>query len=752
MRQEGRRRTSAPEAIAEARGALEAGRLSAALAAAERAVAEADRAPQREARTHARRLLARALVAKDRAKEAQSVAVEAVRIARAARSAREEALAELAVAEALVAQGLSMDALRHAARGRKLAHKSGHRPTLLASMRDVAALLAQLGDDDRARTLFDETLAEADAHLSPPEAAGVLLAAAVAHRAAGRGALALALLERAAGAARAHGAAVLAYDVALARVRVWLEASVPERAREALRAARAPEEVPAATRAHVVALHASIALAESERHDRIDELLDEAAAWSLETPARLALERVRAASFLARGRAEEAERIAVGIAAVASKGGMRAEAAYGLAIAAKAGSPDAWLLRWLGALSLSSAGVATRIEHEAMAALASEPEPIGQLARNGLAITRARLVDHAPEEAKRSLQRSLRLVESRVLALRQSRRAGAEVSLDAALLKAKEEAGIAGASPSLLRAIGTVARAARSDASLVLTGETGSGKELFARFVHRLSARANGPFVAINCAAIAEPLLEGELFGHERGAFTGAERARRGLFLEAEGGTLFLDEVGEMSPAMQVKLLRVLEDREVRAVGSNRSRKVDVRVVAATHRDLATMVAQEKFRQDLFYRLAAITVRIPSLRERPEDVPTIARALLARDPETKSYRFDVPALTALAGHTWPGNVRELANVLRVAAAMCEGTVIGGPDIQRAIDSGASRLEASGARAFDETTLSALRARHRAEVRELVGRALASADGNKLRAARALGVSRQGLYRVLSESS
>jgi transcriptional regulator with PAS, ATPase and Fis domain len=302
-----------------------------------------------------------------------------------------------------------------------------------------------------------------------------------------------------------------------------------------------------------------------------------------------------------------------------------------------------------------------------------------------------------------------------------------------------------------MKAVATVARAARSTASLVLTGETGSGKELFARFGHRLSPRARAPFVAINCAAIPQPLLEAELFGHERGAFTGAERSRGGLFVEAEGGTLFLDEVGEMSAAMQAKLLRVLEDGEVRAVGGTRSRVVDVRVIAATHRDLTQMVTEGTFREDLYYRLAAITVRVPSLRERPEDLPAIARALLAREVPTKDHRLDVPALTLLSEHAWPGNVRELANVLRVAATMVEGTVIGRPDLATAI--GSSLAARGGARAnggllVKETSLSALRARHRAEVKELVGRAVAGADGNKRKAARSLGVSRQGLYRVL----
>jgi transcriptional regulator with PAS, ATPase and Fis domain len=207
-----------------------------------------------------------------------------------------------------------------------------------------------------------------------------------------------------------------------------------------------------------------------------------------------------------------------------------------------------------------------------------------------------------------------------------------------------------------------------------------------------------------------------------------------------------------MSPAMQAKRLRVLEEREGRAVGGVRSRPVDVRVIAATHRDLAALLRRGAFREDLFYRLAAITVRIPPLREHPEDLPAIARALLARDEATKDHRLDMPALALLSEHAWPGNVRELANVLRVAAAMVEGQVIGAEELAAALDSSHHRpqghMESGGRNAPRETTLSALRARHRSELRELVGRAVASADGNKRKAAKALGVSRQGLYRVL----
>jgi transcriptional regulator with PAS, ATPase and Fis domain len=401
------------------------------------------------------------------------------------------------------------------------------------------------------------------------------------------------------------------------------------------------------------------------------------------------------------------------------------------------------------ALALASGGVMARTEFEALAALSGDAEPIGTLARTSLAVVRSRLVERTPTHLRSLCKKTLRQLEAKLVAQRSSRRQEVVTTLSEETLKAKEELGIVGSSPALLRAIGTVARAARSDTSMVITGETGAGKELFARLAHRLSRRKDGPFVALNCAAIPEPLLEAELFGHERGAFTGAERSRTGLFVEAEHGTLFLDEVGEMSPGMQAKLLRVLEDGQVRPVGGTRARKVDVRVITATHRDLSAMVESRQFREDLFYRLAALTVRLPALRERAEDIPAIARALLHRDPATRRHKLDVSALAALAEHSWPGNVRELANVMRVAAAMADERTIGRAELSIAIG-GDTRRGAHGASPLEETTLAALRDRHRAEVRELVGRAIAAHDGNKLQAARALGISRQGLYRVLEE--
>jgi transcriptional regulator with PAS, ATPase and Fis domain len=537
-----------------------------------------------------------------------------------------------------------------------------------------------------------------------------------------------------------------------ARFQTYVDLGAVDLADELLEAHPTAPDAPAWKRAQRLAFDATLAQAAGERPEVVERLAAEGLALEgVDAPSRMWLARLRAQALLACGRADEAERIAVEVTAQAAKGGNRALAAQTMALAARATSrPEAALLRWLGALVLAINGTDARVEHEAVAALATEPEPIGTLARTTLAVTRERLVDRTPPELRGTLKRTLRAVESRALAARQARRTELDTALSPPVLRAKDEVGLVGASPLLVRAVVTIARAARTDTSLVITGETGSGKELVARLAHRLSTRASGPFVAINCAAIPEPLLEAELFGHERGAFTGAERARPGLFVEAQGGTLFLDEVGEMSRAMQAKLLRVLEEREVRPIGGTRARKVDVRVLAATHRDLVAMVSSGAFREDLYYRLAAITVRVPSLRERPEDIPVIARAILAREPSMQSKRLDVPALTALSEHAWPGNVRELANVLRVAASLVEESMISGDEVREAIRSSGAPASVRRERTLEETSVASLRARHRAELRELVGRAIAAADGNKLRAARALGISRQGLYRILAE--
>jgi DNA-binding NtrC family response regulator len=685
--------------------------------------------------------------------DAARASEEASRTARAARDVAAQVRCELLAAEVAYRRGDAIAAHRRAIRARVLAGRSGDVATLRLALSEASLYLWSAGDAARARELSSRALALVAPSESPAETMRVLLNAARLDAAAGRFDVALDLLDAVEATARRAGAEP-GFEPAALRAFVYVDIGALDVARALL--ARRPlqeaasEPSPAWMRAELLRLRATIAHAAGERPETTERIAAEGLAMAgLEPPIRSELERLRALALLSSGRSEEAERISVQLAGVAAKSGRHAFGAHAFALAARAGHPNAWLLRWLGAVGLASGGVATRVEYEGLAAIVSEPDPIGTFARTLVALVRSRLVEHTPPPLRITMKRTLRQIDARMTAQRKTASVAAETALDPAVLAAKEEVGLVGSSALLLRAVATLARAAKSDASLVITGETGSGKELFARLTHRLSDRASGRFVAVNCAAIPQALLEAELFGHERGAFTGAERSRPGLFVEAEGGTLLLDELGEMSPAMQSKLLRVLEDRIVRPVGGSRARKVNVRVIAATHRDLGGMVASGAFREDLYYRLAAIMVRVPSLRERPEDVPVIARALLARDPTTRGHRLDVPALTALAEHDWPGNVRELANVLRVAAALVEGNVLGRNELAQAIVKGAVGQGAPVlARGPEETTLAALRARHRAELREIVGRAIASADGNKRRAARALGVSRQGLYRVL----
>jgi DNA-binding NtrC family response regulator/tetratricopeptide (TPR) repeat protein len=702
-------------------------------------------------RAGARRLLALSLLYTDRPAEALQAAQEAARIAQGARAQRELALAELALSEIIRSTGDNVEGLRWAARAHASASRARDVPTLRSVLAAYGLLLGRLGDGERAREAFAEALALPSAGQPPMRAFRVLQDAATTHRSAGRYQEALVACDRAEELAREASLGV-AWPLLEMRLTTYVDIAAVDPARELLDMHPIGPDAPTWKRAQRLALEASLAQTAGERPEVVERLANEGLALrGLDASSRLSLSLLRSGALLARGRADEAERIAVEAMSASARGAARGFAAQAMALAARATSrPEAALLRWLGAYSLATNGVHARVEHEALCALSTAPDPIGSLARTGLAVARERLVERTPAEHRSTMKRGLRAVEARATAAREARRVEADTALSPEVLRAKEEVGLVGSSPPLVRAVVTIARAARSDSSIVVAGETGSGKELFARLAHRLSTRAAGPFVAINCAAIPEPLLEAELFGHERGAFTGAERARAGLFVEAQGGTLFLDEVGEMSRAMQAKLLRVLEEREVRAVGGGRARKVDVRVLAATHRDLAVMVSSGAFREDLYYRLAAITVRIPSLRERPEDVPVIARALLARASATQSKRLDVPALTALSEHGWPGNVRELANALHAAAAVVEGDMISGDEVRDAIRSSGARSASRPDRALEETSVAALRARHKAELREVVGRAIAAADGNKLRAARALGISRQGLYRILGE--
>jgi serine/threonine-protein kinase PknK len=274
---------------------------------------------------------------------------------------------------------------------------------------------------------------------------------------------------------------------------------------------------------------------------------------------------------------------------------------------------------------------------------------------------------------------------------------------------------------------------------VMLLGESGSGKELVARAIHYNGSRAKAPFVSENCAAIPEPLLESALFGHVRGAFTGAQRSRAGLFEVADRGTLFLDEIGEMSLGMQTKLLRVLQSGEVRPVGSESMRHVDVRVIAATHRDLNALVASGRFREDLLYRLNVISVRVPPLRERFGDVSLLVQHFLKLHAAGRKLTMERAALDALAMFGWPGNIRQLENEVRRALVLADDT-IRLEHLSRDIAQ-ASRPSRAG----DELDL---RGRVDELEADLVRTALRRTDGNQTRAAEILGLSRFGLQKLM----
>jgi DNA-binding NtrC family response regulator len=272
-----------------------------------------------------------------------------------------------------------------------------------------------------------------------------------------------------------------------------------------------------------------------------------------------------------------------------------------------------------------------------------------------------------------------------------------------------EQSVIVGKSKPMIELLIQIGRLARLDDSVLILGETGTGKELVARALHTNSPRKNGPYVALNCSAFNEHLLDDELFGHEPGAFTGAVKLRKGRFEYAKGGTLFLDEAGDMSLNLQAKLLRVLDNHEITRLGSNEAISVDVRVLAATHRDLAAMVREKQFRQDLFHRLTGATIRLPPLRERKGDVERLADAFLARTfaDSRAAPALHPQALQKLREHHWPGNVRQLQKVLRRAASVCRGSLIlpedvdfGGDDSPPAADDSVSGLRSLIGSAWD----------------------------------------------------
>jgi DNA-binding NtrC family response regulator len=312
--------------------------------------------------------------------------------------------------------------------------------------------------------------------------------------------------------------------------------------------------------------------------------------------------------------------------------------------------------------------------------------------------------------------------------------------------------GLIGRSPAFTHMLSLVARVAPSMASVLLLGESGTGKELVARAVHEASPRAGQPLVVVDCASLPETLFENELFGHERGAFTGANTNRAGLVESASGGTLFLDEVGDIPMPIQVKLLRLLESGTYRRVGSTELRHADIRVVAATHRDLGAMVAQGRFREDLFFRLSVFPIRLPALRDRAGDVALLATALLARVAPQRRLALSPRAVALLGEQRFAGNVRELRNLLERAALLCDGVVVQRKHIESALAVGHSQVAAPSAAQPHQPLPAGLdwQADVRAQAQQaLRARALAH-TGSRADLARALGMSERTLYRKLKQ--
>ncbi len=304
--------------------------------------------------------------------------------------------------------------------------------------------------------------------------------------------------------------------------------------------------------------------------------------------------------------------------------------------------------------------------------------------------------------------------------------------------------GLIGRSPPFQQMLERVARVGPSMASVLLLGESGTGKELVARAVHQASHRAVSPLVVVDCASLPETLFESELFGHERGAFTGAGAARPGLVEAASGGTLFLDEVGDIPLAMQVKLLRLLESGTFRRVGSTELRRADVRLISATHRRLAAMVAEGRFREDLYYRLSTFPIRLPSLRERREDISLLAQALLARVAPGRALGLAPGALHRLQGYDFPGNVRELRNVLERAALLCDGERLEAAHLDAAFDADLALPVPAMPAAGPPAGSTSLRALELAALK----RELREHRGTRAELARRLGISERSLYRKL----
>ena len=341
-------------------------------------------------------------------------------------------------------------------------------------------------------------------------------------------------------------------------------------------------------------------------------------------------------------------------------------------------------------------------------------------------------LDELGKVVDRALERHQLISENRLLKsqLRERARSGGPGGSD----------GIISIDPAMEEVLNTIARAAPNRATVLVHGESGTGKELVARAIHAASPRIDKPFVAVNCAALNENLIESELFGHEKGAYTGADQQRQGRFEQADGGTLFIDEVAEVPTEVQVKLLRVLQERTVERVGGNAPQQVDVRLISATHQDLVALVSEGRFREDLFYRLNVVSVQVPPLRERRQDIPLLIDHFLQRysaENDKQIGELSKEAMDLMMRHPYPGNVRELQNMIERAVVMTRGKVISKIDLPN----GVNDAEAESAEEDDSTSLPDQVA---ALERRAIEQALLSVDGVQSRAAQLLGITERNL--------
>ncbi|MBD5641898.1 MAG: sigma-54-dependent Fis family transcriptional regulator [Desulfovibrio sp.] len=339
------------------------------------------------------------------------------------------------------------------------------------------------------------------------------------------------------------------------------------------------------------------------------------------------------------------------------------------------------------------------------------------------------------------------LKETLELAIERSRHSVENRELRRQLTETPANTEIVGASPALKSMLDFINTVAPTEATVLITGESGTGKELVARALHGSSARAKKPLVTVNCAALTESLLESELFGHEKGSFTGADKRREGRFMQADGGTLFLDEIGEMPLTLQAKLLRALQQGEVQRVGSDTPIHVDVRVLAATNRDLRREAREKRFREDLYFRLNVISIEVPSLRQRGEDIPLLAASFLQKFAE-RNHKiikgFTPQALDALLRYHWPGNVRELENVVERAVILCQGDLISETDLPANVTNAPPAQEAADTRPGEDLAGLPLEAVEKRAI-ELT---LRQTGDNKSEAARRLGITRATLHNKL----